>query len=204
MYFITGTDTNIGKTFIASLLTYKLKAHYFKPIQAGDLEIGGDTAFVKSMTQLSDKNFSKPVYALKNPLSPHEAAKRENIHIKCQKILDHIQKISHHPLIIEGAGGIMVPINKDEYIIDLIKKIGFPVILIARSSLGTINHTLLTIAALEHYNIPIKGIILNGDLHPHNRKAIEDYSGHTILGEIPFVQDINNIDIDDYSKMITL
>jgi len=204
MYFITGTDTNIGKTFIASLLTYKLKAHYFKPIQAGDLESGGDTAFVKSMTQLPDQNFSDPIYALKNPLSPHEAAKRENIHIECRNILDHIQTISDRPLIIEGAGGVMVPINRNEYIIDLIKKINFPIILVARSSLGTINHTLLSITTLEHYNIPIKGIILNGDLHPHNKRAIEEYSDHTILGEIPFIADTKNINIDDYAKMITL
>lgn len=204
MYFITGTDTNIGKTFIASLLTYKLKAHYFKPIQAGDLDVGGDTASVKNMTQLPDSYFHNPIYNLKHPLSPHEAAKRENIHIDSQKIFDYIQKIDHKHIIIEGAGGLMVPINENEYIIDLIKKIGFEVILVTKSTLGTINHTLLSITALERYNIPIKGIIINGEPHPHNRQAIEQYGKYPILGEIPIIKNREAYHPKYYIDHITL
>ena len=194
----------VGKSFISALLTYKLKATYFKPIQAGDLNKGGDTAFVKKITNLPDTHFLEPSYSLKASLSPHEAASQENIEIKSTEIYERIEKISQQNMIIEGAGGIYVPINRNEYILDLIQKINAPTIIVARSTLGTINHTLLTVRTLENFGVPIKGIILNGETSGHNKKAIAYYSKLPIIGEIPLCPNMQQLNIDDYAKMITL
>ena len=141
---------------------------------------------------------------LSQPLSPHEAARRDDITIDINNILKTLSNEQHSSMIIEGAGGLMVPLNDKDYVIDLIKKINFPVILVARSSLGTINHTLLSISALEQYNIPIKGIILNGDPHPHNKEAIEEYSGYKVIAEIPYCSDMKDFDIKAYADLIKL
>ena len=185
MYFITGTDTNVGKTLVAAIITYILKGIYWKPIQAGDLEIGGDTQKVKDLTSLPAEHFLPTVYALHAPLSPHEAARRDNIVIDIKKI---IAPVSSLPLIVEGAGGLFVPLNQTDFMIDLIKQLGFPVILVCRSSLGTLNHTLLSLKALEQYNIPVKGLIINGEKIPHTTQALKCYGKVDILGEIPLIE----------------
>lgn len=185
MYFITGTDTNIGKTLIAAIITYKLGGIYWKPIQAGDLQTGGDTQRVKDFTCLSEEHFLPPVYALNAPVSPHEAARRDNITIDIKTITPPASSL---PLIIEGAGGLMVPLNDTEFMIDLIKQLGFPVILVCRSSLGTLNHTLLSLKVLKDYDIPVKGLVMNGENTPHTTQALEYYGNAKILGEIPFIE----------------
>lgn len=179
-YFVTATDTNIGKTYCSSILIKALNADYFKPIQAGDADKGGDTALAKKLSGLPDSHFFEPIYNLKHPLSPHEAAEKEGIIIDINRIK---LPISQRPIIVEGAGGVLVPINNDYFMIDVIKKLNLPVILIVRSTLGTLNHSLLTIQALKLQNIPIAGIIMSGIKMPNNLASLKKFSNIDIILE---------------------
>jgi dethiobiotin synthetase len=179
--FITGTDTNVGKTVVAAMLTLGLKAVYWKPIQSGT-EPMTDTEYVRQVTGLDDTHFLPERYRLTQPLSPHASAAIDGIRIHLTDFT--LPQVSNRRLIVEGAGGLMVPFNDQHFIIDLIQALKLPVCLVARSSLGTINHTLLSIAQLRRYEIPIVGIILNGAANPSNRKAIAQYGQVPILGEL--------------------
>ena len=180
--FVTGTDTGIGKTLTAAVLTAGLSAEYWKPIQCG-FDGGTDRSWVFQKTALPENHFHPETYLLKHPLSPHAAARLEGVRID----LDRIN--APHPsggrrLIVEGAGGLLVPLNERHTMIDLIKKLGFPVILTARSGLGTINHTLLSLRELERNRIEVLGVVLNGLSNPPNREAIEQFGRVRVLAEI--------------------
>lgn len=179
-YFITGIGTNIGKTIVSAILTEALEADYWKPIQAGDIE-NSDTKKVQKLISNSKTIFYKETYRLTQPMSPHAAAKIDNIHIDFDKIL--LPKTDNN-LIIEGAGGLMVPLNDNQLIINLIKKLDVETILVSQNYLGSINHTLLSIEALKQKNIKIKGIIFNGDENKETEEYILNYTGITFLGRI--------------------
>jgi malonyl-CoA O-methyltransferase len=179
-FFITGTDTNIGKTVIAAALVYKFNAHYWKPLQTGALE-GTDTDFVRNILSLPKNRIVLPAYTYNPPLSPHLAANLENDHIS----LETIALPAFQPIIVEGAGGIFVPINNSLQIIDLIEKFSLPVIVVSGTQLGTINHTLLTLYALQNRGLAVKGVVLNGAPQFGIRATIEHFSGVQVLGEIP-------------------
>ena len=163
--FITGIGTDVGKTIASAIITEALEADYWKPIQAGDLE-DSDTHKIQKYISNSKTVFHKNSYALNTPASPHFAADLDNVTIDIEKIQEPKTKNS---LVIEGAGGLFVPLNKKDTIIDLIKK-EHKVIVISLHYLGSINHTLLTIEALQNRNIKIAGIIFNGD----ENKATEE------------------------------
>lgn len=175
--FITGTDTDVGKTFVSKWLCYHFNLAYFKPIQTGISE-GKDKDVIQEFCQ---KRTLSSVFELQKPLSPDQAARFEN------KVLDpSLIKLPHtHNILVEGAGGLLVPINDEYLMIDLIKELGLPVILVARSTLGTINHTLLSLEALQNRGIPILGIILNGPLNELNKKSIEKFTDAPIVHELP-------------------
>ncbi len=180
-FFVTGTDTDVGKTVVSAWLMLQLHASYWKPVQCG-LDDGTDAERIYRITECPEERILPSAYILEAPLSPHEAARRANITIEMDRfVLPAIEG----PLIVEGAGGLLVPLNAKHMVIDLIAKLGLPVILVCRSTLGTINHTLLSIEALCQRHIPIAGIVLNGPKTPHNRQAIETYSNIDILAEIP-------------------
>jgi dethiobiotin synthetase len=181
--FITGTDTNIGKTLISSWIALHTGFSYFKPIQTG-LNEGADSYEVQ---RLSNAKIYPEVYAYKAPLSPHLAARIENDTIDIEKIV----LPPENNLIIEGAGGVLVPINDTCLMIDLIKKLGTPVVLVTRTILGTINHTLLSLEALRSRNIPVLGVIMNGEQNPQNSSAIEFYGRTTVLAEFPKLATVN-------------
>lgn len=182
-FFITGTDTDIGKSVIASWLCIHTSADYWKPIQTGSIQ-GTDSDYVR---QLAHANIHPEAYVFKAPSSPHIAAEMENCHIDINYI--HLPKINK--LIVEGAGGVLVPINKSVLMIDLIKQLQLPVIVVARSGLGTINHTCLTLEALQMRNIKITGVIMNGELNANNQAAIEYYGNTKVLAEIPKLTTVN-------------
>lgn len=182
-FFITGTDTDIGKTLICCWLTMHSGFAYFKPIQTGT-DYDSDSSIIQKYVSVK---IYPEIYRYKAPLSPHLAASLENQEININKICLPTTK----NLIIEGAGGVLVPINKKYYIIDLIKALKVPVILVARSKLGTINHSLLTIEALRARNIPIAGIILNGEINEDNKKAIKYYGRINILAQFPLLNSIS-------------
>ena len=181
--FITGTDTNVGKTLISSWIALHAKFAYFKPIQTG-LNQGSDS---QQMKELSNAKIYPEVYAYQDPLSPHLAARIKNDTIDIEKIL--LPKEDN--LIIEGAGGVLVPINDKYLMVDLIKKLGAPVILIARTTLGTINHALLSLEVLRSHNIPVLGVIMNGEQSLDNSNAIEFYGGAPILAEFPKLESVD-------------
>jgi dethiobiotin synthetase len=157
-FFITGTDTDVGKTISSSIIVEALKADYWKPIQCGTLD-NSDTHRVKELTSNQVTTFHPERFQLNAPKSPHWAAKLENKKISLE---DFELPISKRPLVIEGAGGVLVPINDQDYIIDLAKRLNLQTILVTKSYLGSYNHTLCAIEALQRRGLPIWGIIFNG------------------------------------------
>ncbi len=180
LYFITGTDTDVGKSVACAWLMLHFDFDYWKPIQSG-IEGITDINAVKGLTELPDEHFYPETRILTQPLSPHESAKRDDVYIG----IDEFKCPKSDNLIIEGAGGVLVPINKDKFVIDMISHLEVPAILVCRSGLGTINHTLLSLEALKKRNIKVAGIIIQGPLTPHNRQAIEEYGQTPIIAEIP-------------------
>jgi len=171
--FVTGIGTGIGKTIVSAILVEKLKADYWKPIQSGDLD-NSDTILVKSLVSNPVSKFHPEAYRLTQPFSPHKSAALDGIEIDPAKI---IIPETDNQLIIEGAGGLMVPLNDRFLMIDLIKQLDAEVILVSKNYLGSINHTLLSIEALRSRNISIKGIILNGDSDEWSESVIKSISG---------------------------
>ena len=178
-FFLTGTDTEVGKTVICAWLMVHYKCHYWKPIQSG--MDSPDIKTIQRITGLDSSFFFSSAYELQQPLSPHESAKRDGIKIELANFLLPRKKTK---FIVEGAGGILVPINEKYFIVDIIKKLKLPILLVARSGLGTINHTLLTVSELKKRNLPLMGIILNGKRNQSNREAIEKYSGVSVVSEL--------------------
>ncbi|AJQ97309.1 dethiobiotin synthase [Gynuella sunshinyii] len=185
-FIITGTDTDIGKTVASAIITVGLHGNYWKPIQAGNQEFT-DTQMIKQLTGLPDDHFFPESYILSQPLSPHRAAELEGIEIRPETLR---VPVSRRPLIIEGAGGLLVPITRNLLQIDLFERWNLPVILCARSGLGTINHTLLSIEALNNRNIKILGLVLIGEKHADNLRTILEYSGINLTGQIPVLEDL--------------
>lgn len=187
-FFITGTDTNVGKTVTAAMFTLGLNAAYWKPVQSG-LESMTDTDYVRQVTQLDSSHFIPERYRLTQPLSPHAAAAIDGVEISLNDF--ELPSTDKANLIIEGAGGLMVPLNDHHFIIDLIQRLNVPVCLVARSTLGTINHTLLSIAQLRRHQIPILGVVINGEINPGNRAAIAQFGQVPILGELEPLEPVN-------------
>ena len=186
-YFVTGIGTNIGKTIVSAILTEALEADYWKPIQAGDLE-HTDSFKVKDLISNSTTKIHPEAYRLNKPMSPHAAAKLDNITIDLEKI--ELPKTTNN-LIIEGAGGLMVPLNNKDLIIDLIKKLDVEVILVSQNYLGSINHTLLSLESLKVRKLKVKGVIFNGNPNLETENYILNYSGVKCLGRIDEHQQIN-------------
>ncbi len=188
-FFITGTDTGVGKTTVSALLCAALDAIYWKPVQTGTRE-GTDRSTVLSLTQLSRSRAIPETYRFSPPVSPHLAAKRAGIRIDLRKI--RLPQITpHENLIVEGAGGALVPINSTELMTDLMSHLGLPVLLVARTTLGTINHTLLSIAALRAAHLDLRGVILSGKPNRENRRAIQHYGKIEVLGAVPPLKKMN-------------
>lgn len=178
-YFITGISTDVGKTVVAAIITQALQADYWKPIQAGDLE-NSDTHKVKRLVKNDISQYHDNRYTLQTPMSPHAAAAIDGVEVTIDTIKRPKTK---NTLVIEGAGGVLVPINDTETIIDLITP-DDKVIVVSRHYLGSINHTLLTVEVLKSRNLNIAGILFSGDKHPTTESIITKMSGVAILGRI--------------------
>ncbi|WP_026775486.1 dethiobiotin synthase [Polaribacter sp. Hel_I_88] len=177
-YFITGISTEVGKTVAAAIVTEALKADYWKPVQAGELE-DSDTHKVERFISNKKTVFHKNAYALKTPMSPHAAAEIDGIKVDFKKIQE--PKTENH-LVIEGAGGLLVPLNDTDTILDLIKPT-YKVIVVSRHYLGSINHTLLTVNLLKAKGFEV-AIIFSGDEHKSTESIIQKMTNVTILGRI--------------------
>ena len=175
-YFITGISTEVGKTIASAIVTEALQADYWKPVQAGELDYS-DTHKIKELVSNHISQYHDNSYALKTPMSPHAAAQLDNVTIKLSEIK---RPKTDNNLVVEGAGGLLVPLNDTETIIDLIQPTD-KVIIVSRHYLGSINHTLLTIEALKSRKLDIAGIIFSGEEHPTTEAII------TKMGQVPVI-----------------
>jgi dethiobiotin synthetase len=186
-FFVTGTDTDVGKTVVSAWLLAHLDACYWKPVQAG-AEPETDSATVRRLAEVSADRILPEAYLLSEPIAPHEAAQRSGIAIDMAKL---VPPPCDRPLVIEGAGGLMVPLTDEAYVVDLATELHLPLILVARSSIGTINHTLLSLEAIRRRGLPLAGVVINGPETPHNRAAIERYGQVEVIAEIPWLETVS-------------
>ena len=177
--FITGISTDVGKTIASAIIVEALQADYWKPIQAGDLE-NSDTHKVQSLISNTKSQFHPNSYALQTPASPHLAAAKDGITIDLNQIQE--PATTNH-LVIEGAGGILVPLNDTQSVVDLIQP-DYKVIVVSRHYLGSINHTLLTVEALQNRKIQVVGIIFSGDENTSTESIILSRTGLAYIGRI--------------------
>jgi dethiobiotin synthase len=181
-FFVTGTDTGIGKTVVSALLCAVLDAIYWKPIQTGSTE-GTDRVTVMRLAGLPEAQTLPEAYCFRPPVSPHLAARLAGARIELRRIAT--PPIAHgKALIAEGAGGALVPINENELMTDLMGHLGLPVVLVSRTALGTINHTLLSLAALRAAHLKIAGVVMCGPPNIENRKAVEHYGKIRVIGDL--------------------
>lgn len=186
-FIIAGTDTGVGKTVFAAMLTLALNAQYWKPVQAGVSE-GIDTRLVQKMTGLADEYFLPESHILTEAISPHRAAEIDGIEIDVNFLTP---PPCEGALIIEGAGGLMVPLTRKNLQINLFRRWGLPVILCARTTVGTINHTLLSLEALWARKIPVHGVAFIGEEAPDTMETIGALTDARILGRLPWLHDLN-------------
>lgn len=186
-FFVTGTDTDVGKTLVSAWLLTHLHGSYWKPVQAGT-EPPTDSATVQRLADLPVGRILPEAYLLPEAMAPHEAARRAGITLDMQKLaLPPCDGL----VIVEGAGGLMVPLTEDAYMIDLAAELDLPIVLVARSTLGTINHTLLSIEAIRRRGLPLAGVVITGPETAHNRAAIERYGQIEVIAEIPWLETVD-------------
>ena len=194
---ICGTDTDVGKTIVSSFFVQGLQGIYWKPIQSGTEE-GTDTKTVCNLLNLEPNRYLNERYKFKAPVSPHWAAEQESGFIEPTNLkLPDLDEL----IIIETAGGLMVPLNRGWLQIDQLKVWGAPIILVARTGLGTLNHTLLSLEALKHRNLDILGIVLNGPPHNDNPKTLEQFGDTKILASLPIFDEVNaKVLLEEWNK----
>jgi dethiobiotin synthetase len=198
--FVTGIGTGIGKTLVAAVVTEALEATYWKPVQAG-YEDGTDSEWVGERISLPQERIHPEAYKLALPASPHIAARKEGVVIDLDRIIRQLETMKDRPLVIEGAGGLFVPLNDREFIIDLIRKLDATVLLVSRNYLGSINHSLLTAAACRREGLGVAGWIFN-DQYMRYEQEIAQWSGLPAIASIPFEDDLSSDFIRDQAAKI--
>jgi dethiobiotin synthetase len=193
-YFVTAIGTDSGKTLISAILCKALNADYWKPVQAG---FPRDADTIKGL--IPDCPIHPESYLLNTPASPHAAAKIDGIEISLEKIL--LPK-TNNSLIIEGAGGCLVPLNDKDFVIDIAQKFNAPIILVANLYLGSINHTLLTVELLKQRKLSVAGIIFNGKSNPESERIILKHSGYKTIWHVKEEPEINSETIANYAEKI--
>ena len=208
-YFISGTDTNVGKTIVSAVLATKLEAYYFKPIQCGLNKMNlKDSEVVKSLS--SKAKILNELYFLKKPLSPFVAAKQEKKKIDVNKILQFVKNLKTKKLVIEGAGGLNVPINSNYLMSDLCQKLNTPLILVSRTKLGTINHTLMSLEVIKKKKINLLGIIFFGKKELETMETIKFFGKKIlkknikILGRLPVAKELSKNTIQAFTQKIEI
>jgi dethiobiotin synthetase len=194
--FVTGIGTDVGKTVVSAIMVEAFKADYWKPVQTGSF-FSTDSAKVQKWISNGATRIHPEAYSLKQYMSPHAAAELEGVHIDMASI--RLPETTNH-LIIEGAGGLMVPLNSTEFIIDLIPKFDAEAVLVIQNYLGSINHSLLSIDALKNRKIKIMGLVFNGPPHKLSEDIILAYSGLPLLGRVAKETEITKELISEYAK----
>ena len=178
---VCGTDTDVGKTVVSAWLVQGLNATYWKPVQSG-LDEGGDRDRICELLNLPPERWLREAYAFRRPVSPHWAAECDGMELDPANLG---LPPCNGPLVVETAGGLMVPLNRSWLQIDQLQRWQLPVVLVARSGLGTLNHTLLSLEALRQRSIPVLGLILNGPPHADNPGTLEQFGGIPVLAQLP-------------------
>jgi dethiobiotin synthetase len=197
--FITGIGTGVGKTFISAIVARALEADYWKPIQAG-FDEGTDSEWVAGMLSGTQSVIHPEVYKLAMPASPHIAAREEGKRINIEEITKKIPA-NNRTLLIEGAGGLLVPLNESEFVADLIKALDAKVILVSRNYLGSINHSLLTARVCREMQIPVIGWIFN-DQYLNYEEEIVKWSNFPRIASVPYSDNINGTFINSQAAAI--
>lgn len=190
---VCGTDTDVGKTVVSALLVQGLGAHYWKPVQCGLDQGEGDRDRVQRWLSLPPERIIPEAYRLQAPVSPHWATSLEGVDpIDVARL-----ELPPHPgpLVVETAGGLLVPLRLDLLQIEQLQRWQLPVLLVARSGLGTLNHTLLSLEALRKRQIPVLGVLLNGTPHPNNLNTLEALAGVPMLGCLPPLEAVNSANL---------
>lgn len=194
-YFVTAIGTDSGKTLVSAILCEALKADYWKPIQSGRPR---DTDTVKSLISNDQTKFWPEAYLLNTPASPHASAKIDNVKIELNEIVSPVTD----RLIVEGAGGCLVPINDHDFVIDIAKKLDIEIILVSNLYLGSINHTLLTADYLRRNQFKVKGIVFNGEPNPESERIILRHTRYPLLLSIQQEKTVDKEVVRKYAKQI--
>lgn len=195
--FVSGIGTGVGKTVVSAALVAALKADYWKPVQSG-LSEGTDTETVKALAP-EGRTFHPEQYRLNAPLSPHAAAALEGITVDLEKI--RLPDTDNH-LVVEGAGGLLVPLNDQALVIDLVSRLNLELVLVSRHYLGSINHTLLSLEALISRRIPVRGIVFIGEKNDHTERVILSRGGVPMLGRLPEFEKIDRSTIAAAAQIV--
>jgi malonyl-CoA O-methyltransferase len=198
--FVTGTDTGVGKTVVSACLAAALRARYWKPVQTGT-ELGDDdTATVARLAALPADRVERPRYRLHAPLSPEAAGRREGV---IPSLDDFCLPEGAGPLVVEGAGGVLVPLGGGAVMADLIRRLDLPSLLVARSTLGTINHTLLSVEALRRRHVPLLGVVMVGPDGAENADAIARHGDVRILAALPWVDRLDEATVAGLAESLS-
>jgi malonyl-CoA O-methyltransferase len=196
--FVTGTDTGIGKTMVSACLVRAWDARYWKPVQTGLADEPGDTETVAWLASAKPERLHAPRWSLRAPLSPEAAGRREGVRVALD---DFILPQGSGPVVVEGAGGVLVPLNERETMLDLMARLGLPAVVVARSALGTINHTLLSLQALRSRGIAVHGVVMVGDRNEDNEQDVARHGGVAILAALPKVPSVTPACIESWSRL---
>jgi len=200
--FVTGTDTGVGKTVACAALMHRFRgARYWKPIQTG-IEYDNDTNEVQRLGSCTSEELLDEGVRLRRALSPHLAARLDGRPIDLERLMGHaVSQAVATRWIVEGAGGVLVPINDSALMVDLIAALGLPVLVVARTRLGTINHTLLTLEALRAKALMVVGVLMVGEPDRENRAAIETYGRVSVVGELPFLDPLTPATLGAWARV---
>lgn len=194
---VAGAGTDVGKTIVSAILTTMLKGDYWKPIQCGE-ESSSDSVFMESLIDTKAHRIYRPAYSLKTPVSPHHAARLEGVSIDCSSI---VPPETTRPLIIEGVGGVSVPLTTKVVTLDLFKGWNCLWVVVSRHYVGSINHTLLTVEALKQRQIPVAGLVFNGEPNPDTEAALLTITQLPCLGRLLPEANLNAKTIQKYAQL---
>jgi len=197
--FVTGTDTDVGKTLVSVILASAWGADYWKPFQTGVAVAQGDTETVASLLGTGSHVLHPPASVLRAPLAPWAAAREEGVTLDVAALC---LPATDKALVVEGAGGLYVPLDDERMMIDLARQLALPVVLVARSTLGTINHTLLSLHAMRARGLPVLGVVMNGPLSPGNCEALERFGQVQIIAQIPPLKCVDADAVADVASRI--